>query len=170
MFNPSKLILTLIIVSAVLIPAASANMTHIVPPADTVIVNQTTIFSTSPHTPIIFFGIMLTLALILLAGSRILSPEQGNDICGYVAPIPWLFSTIMSLGIDVKTSSGVVASVETVSTITIIENHTIYQEWLLFIFLAIMTVISVANIIVIHNARKEAKLEENKTKGYQGEY
>lgn len=151
-------------------PAASANFTRIVLSTDTVILNQTMAYATSPHTPLVFFLIMLSLGLIFLAASRVLTAEQGNDICGYLAPIPLLFATIMSLGIDIKTSSAVVASVSTSTTITIIENHTIYTIWLLFIFTAILTIISFANILVIQHAKKEIKAEEQKREGYKGEY
>src|SRR5512138_2474790 len=49
------------------LPAASANFTRIVPSTDTIIFNQTTAYATSPHTPLVFFLIMLSLGLVLLA-------------------------------------------------------------------------------------------------------
>lgn len=148
------------IIAAILSPSvAAANITKIYPPLDILIVNQTTIFngpSLQYHTPLILFLLMALIGLASLVLSIFLKPETPYDMIGYIAPVALAFSAIMSTGIDIKTSGGVsTVIVEGIKTVAIIENHTIYFDWLLTVFLVIVTIISIVNVMRIQKAKAE---------------
>lgn len=159
-----KILMAGILILAIMGPAASAgNFTHVIPDGNTIVVNQTTIFPPAPpnyHTPFVLF---LITAIIGIGGfllSILLKPETPFDMIGYLSPIALIFATIMSTGIDIKTSEGIsTISVGSAVTTTIIENHTIYFDWLLSLFLFIVFLISIVNVI-----RIRAKMVEDVVK------
>jgi hypothetical protein len=143
-----------------MVGAASADtdtFTRIIPSTDIAIVNQTAIYSHAWTTPLVFFLFVATIGILFLLASIILKPETPYDMIGYIAPIPLAFASIMLvLGIDIKTSSGLgVSTVTGISEFLLMENHTIYQPWLLFIFMLVLTGISIINILRILNVKAE---------------
>jgi hypothetical protein len=149
-----KIILMAVLLSLIGSSAVSAaNLTHIIPAGDTVVVNQTTIFPQGPpnyHTPFILFLLMVAIGIGGFLLSLLLKPETPFDMVGYLAPVALLISTIMSTGIDIRTSAAVSSAViGGSSTMTIIENHTIYFDWLLSLFLFIVFLISIVNVMRI---------------------
>jgi hypothetical protein len=137
--------------------AETANFSRIVPSSDTIIVNQTAIYSSAWTTPLVFFLFVATIGILMLFASIVLKPETPYDMIGYIAPVPLAFATIMLvLGIDIKTSSGLGGlATGTATKLLMIENHTIYQPWLLFIFMLVLTGISIINILRILNVKAE---------------
>ena len=139
------------------VSADAANFSRIAPSTDTIIVNQTAIYSSAWTTPLVFFLFVATIGILMLFASIVLKPETPYDMIGYIAPVPLAFATIMLvLGIDIKTSSGLGGSVtDGISKTLMLENHTIYQPWLLFIFMLVLTGISIINILRILNVKAE---------------
>lgn len=152
-----------IVLIALIAPAVSAaNMTRIFPPTDTLIVNQTQIYSTAWTTPLVFFLLMIIVGLLMLVASIIMPPETPYDMIGWLAPVPLIFSDIMLfIGIDVKTSAGITAiNSEGINTLMMIENHTIYRPWLLTIFIFVLFIISIVNISRIQKAKADKLIKQ----------
>lgn len=168
----------ILIVSAIFcligIPAVSAdtlNFTRIIPSSDLTIINQSFAYNGSPHTPLPFFLLMFLTGLAFLGLSVYLKPEQCNDLFAYIAPVPLFFSAIMSLGIDVHTSSGISTIMSgTLTKYVLIENHTIYSIFLLTVFIAILIIISIANIVRVQRQHKMLQFEQGQPKEKREEY
>ena len=137
--------------------ADTDSFTRIIPSTDIAIVNQTAIYSSSWTTPLVFFLFVAAIGILFLLMSIVLKPETPYDMIGYIAPIPLAFASIMLvLGIDIKTSAGLGATViYGVPEYLLLENHTIYQPWLLLIFMMVLTGIAILNILRILNVKAE---------------
>jgi hypothetical protein len=136
----------------------TANFSRQVSPYDQLVANQTFINSSSWTTPLIFFLLTVAIGMFLLVASIIMPPETPYDMLGYMAPIPLAFSCVMmGIGIDMKTAAGVGGVVLSgAAKYAVLENHTVYQPWLLLIFMLILVVISIINVLRILNAKSAA--------------
>jgi hypothetical protein len=84
--------------------------------------------------------------------SFILTPKQRADLFGYISPLPFLISTLSCTGlsgIETHGASGMIGT-STVNEYIILENHIIYINDLLAMFLFIMFIISVVNCFRVY--------------------
>jgi hypothetical protein len=136
----------------------TANFSRQVPSTDQLITNQTFINSSSWTTPLIFVILTIVIGIVLFIVSIILPPETPYDMIGYIAPIPLAFSCVMlGLGVDMKTAAGVGGVVLSgAAKYAVLENHTVYQPWLLLILMLVLSLLSVLNVVRILNAKSAA--------------
>jgi hypothetical protein len=150
-----KRYLLLLIIIGLILPCASAaaNYTQVFSTtADTVTVNQSYVIAKTTATPWWFFGGFVILAFGCLFSSYVLSQKQRADLFGYTAPLPFLISALMCTGvsgIEMVTGYGVASSIANcepiISVFVLLENHTIYINDMVAMFLFIMFIISLIN-------------------------
>ena len=149
-----KRYLLLLLVIALVLPLASAtNYTPIFDTTtSTVHVNQSYKLSDSNSTPWWMWGGFVILAFVCMFGSFVLSQKQRADLFGYIAPLPFLISALMCTGlsgVEMVTGYGVASSIlncePIISVYVLLENHTIYINNMVAIFLFIMFVVSLIN-------------------------
>lgn len=140
-----KKYLLLLVVFALLLPWVSAA-TPILQ------VNQSYTMSNNVSTPLWVFGGFVALAFGTMFASFILTPKQRADLFGYISPLPFLISTLSCTGlsgIETRGASGMIGT-STVNEYIILENHIIYINDLLAMFLFIMFIISVVNCFRVY--------------------
>jgi len=139
-------------------PAYAENFTvAIEPDEDFAHYNESYHKYDQPATPKWMFDNFVYLAFACLFLSFILTQKQRADLFGYLAPLPFLISSLMCTGlsgIDVVNGYGVGAVIEVPATGASTQNlgefvlmmgHNIYINDMLAIFLFIMFIISLIN-------------------------
>jgi len=161
-----KLIIAILILAAIVTPVSATTISKTLPEGDTLIVNQTWAWNQSPHTPLFMFLIVLAIALLFTILSFSLKLEQCSDAYGYLAVPFWLIATVMSLGIEVKTSTAVTTIVSgTATTIEMANFYIVYSLWYVTLALAIMFIVALANAIRLYMQHKEMRFEDQMERG-----
>lgn len=135
--------------------STNPNYTPIFPYTnDHAYINQSFILNHSTATPSWIFLIYLITGFGTLIASLILTPAQRNDVFAYIAPLPLLIAALTCTGlsgIEMVTGYGVAGVTETKGTssfesdFVLLENHTIYINDVLAVFLMIVFILALLN-------------------------
>ena len=108
-------------------------------------------WATNAATPFPLWLFVAMLGLTLLFASFVLKPDQGNDVCALIAPLPILITAWQSLSVDIAGGAGVAAlSNGTTNTWVLLENHIIYSPILLAVFFGVIFIVSILNIYRVY--------------------